>query len=97
MRAWLKDEILIIHYEDLPSYKKGGSVVRNSYFWALKSIACYSGKGRDWEFDRDVWIALARMLLSFRQSGYLADAETLLEFSGDRPIPDTLRSVATWL
>ncbi|MFM2028138.1 MAG: hypothetical protein RLZZ339_2855, partial [Cyanobacteriota bacterium] len=37
MRAIAKDDILYIHHEDVPVYKKGGSVVRNSYFWALKS------------------------------------------------------------
>ena len=97
MRVSLKDEILAIQNEDLPPYKKGGSIVRNSYFWALKSIACYSGKGSDWEYDREVWIALSRMLLSFAQSGYLGDSETILEFSIDTQIPDELRSVSTWL
>ena len=97
MRVSLKDDILAIQNEDLPIYKKGGSIVRNSYFWALKSIACYSGKGCDWEFDREVWIALSRMLLSFAQSGYLGDSETILEFSTDTQIPDELRSVSTWL
>ncbi|MCU0536560.1 MAG: hypothetical protein MUD14_21950 [Hydrococcus sp. Prado102] len=97
MRVSLKDDVLAIQNEDLPAYKKGGSIVRNSYFWALKSIACYSGKGCDWEFDREVWIALSRMLLSFAQSGYLGDSETILEFSTDTQIPDELRSVSTWL
>jgi hypothetical protein len=97
VRVSLKDEILAIHNEDLPIYKKGGSIVRNGYFWALKSIACYSGKGCDWEFDREVWIALSRMLLSFAQSGYLGDSETILEFSTNTQIPDELRSVSTWL
>ena len=45
MKVTLKDDILFIAYQDLPTYKKGGSVVRNSYFWALKSIACYTGRG----------------------------------------------------
>ena len=97
MNAYLKDDILFIKNDDLPSYKKGGSVVRNSYFWALKSISCYSVWGEDWEFDRDVWVALARMLLSFSQSGYLGYSETLLEFSGDTQIPDVFRSVSTLL
>jgi hypothetical protein len=97
VRVSLKDDVLAIQNEDLPAYKKGGSIVRNSYFWALKSIACYSGKGCDWEFDREVWIALSRMLLSFAQSGYLGDSETILEFSTDTQIPDELRSVSTWL
>ncbi len=97
MKAFIKDDILAINFEDLPSYKKGGSIVRNSYFWALKSIACYSGKGRDWEFEQEIWNALARMLLFFAQSGYLGDSETILEFSGDVPIPEALLSVSTWL
>jgi hypothetical protein len=97
MRVELKDNILIVNREDLPEYKKGGSIVRNSYFWALKSIACYASKGSDWEFDREVWIALSRMLLSFAQSGYLGSSETLLEFSEDIQIPEELRSISTWL
>jgi hypothetical protein len=97
MKVCLKDEIIAINYEDLPNYKKGGSIVRNSYFWALKSITCYSAKGCDWEFDRPVWIALSRMLLAFSQSGYLGDSETLLEFPADTQIPEELRSVSTWL
>ncbi|ACK70525.1 conserved hypothetical protein [Gloeothece citriformis PCC 7424] len=97
MRVYFKDEILCIHAEDLPSYKKGGSVVRNSYFWALKSISCYARRGVDWEFDPPVWVALSRMLLSFAESGYLGDSETILEFPIDTQIPDVLRSVSTWL
>lgn len=97
MRVSIQDDILFICYEDLPNYKKGGSIVRNSYFWALKSISCYASRDRDWEFDREIWIALSRMLLSFSQSGYLGDRETILEFSQDTPIPEVLRSVSTWL
>ena len=97
MRATIKDEILCIHSEDIPHYKKGGSVVRNSYFWALKSISCYARRGADWEFDPPVWLALNRMLLAFTESGYLGDAETILEFATDEPIPEALRSVSTWL
>jgi hypothetical protein len=97
MRVTLKDDILIVHHEDVPSYKKGGSIVRNSYFWALKSISCYAPKGGNWEFDRDVWVALARILISFTQSGYLGNAETCLEFPDDVPIPEVLRSVASYL
>jgi hypothetical protein len=97
MKASLKDNILVVHQVDLPMYKKGGSVVRNSYFWALKSISCYSPKGSDWEFDEEVWTALSRMLLFFTQSGYLGYQETILEFSTDTPIPHILRSVSTWL
>ena len=97
MKVRLQDDILFINQEDLPNYKKGGSIVRNSYFWALKSIACYTSRNKDWEFDAEVWIALARMLLSFAQSGYLGARETLLEFDPDTPIPEVLRSVSTWL
>ncbi len=97
MRAYLKDNILFIDQEDLPPYKKGGSIVRNSYFWALKSISCYSRKGCDWEFDAEVWVALCRMLLAFAQSGYLGYSETILEFTEDISIPTVLRSVSTWL
>lgn len=97
MKAYLKDDILFIDREDLPNYKKGGSIVRNSYFWSLKSIACYARKDCDWEFDSDVWLALCRMLLSFAQSGYLGYSETILEFTEDVPIPPVLRSVSTWL
>lgn len=97
MRVTLKDEIIYIDREDLPSYKKGGSIVRNSYFWALKSISCYASRGSDWEFDREVWVALSRMLLSFSTSGYLGYNETILEFSPETQIPEVLRSVSTWL
>ncbi len=97
MKVNLQDDILAISYEDLPQYKKGGSIVRNSYFWALKSIACYSSRGRDWEYDRDVWVALSRMLLAFAESGYLGDLETILEFDETTQIPDQLRSISTWL
>ena len=97
MKVYLEEEILFIDQDDVPSYKKGGSIIRNTYFWALKSIACYSRQGKDWEFDPDVWIALCRMLLSFSQSGYLGDCETLLEFPSDTPIPEVLRPVSTWL
>lgn len=97
MKVNLEDDIITISYEDLPKYKKGGSVVRNSYFWALKSISCYSSRGRDWEYDRDVWVALSRMLLAFAESGYLGDREIILEFDDNTPIPDELRSIATRL
>jgi hypothetical protein len=95
MKVILKDDLIAIDRADLPEYKKGGSVVRNSYFWALKSISCYSGRNCDWEFDREVWVALARMLLLFARSGYLGYSETILEFPDDLPIPEVLRSVAT--
>ena len=97
MRAKIEENILSIAYEDLPPYKKGGSVVRNSYFWALKSIACFTSRNKDWEYDPEVWIALSRMLLSFAESGYLGDRETSLEFSSDTPIPQQLRSVSSYL
>ncbi len=97
MKVSLQDDILFIAREDLPVYKKGGSIVRNSYFWALKSIACYTSRDKDWEFDSEVWVALTRMLLSFARSGYLGDRETSLEFDRDTPIPEVLRSVSTWL
>ena len=97
MKVQLNDNILSINQNDLPPYKKGGSIVRNSYFWALKSIACYTAKNSDWEFDQDVWIALTRMLSCFSLSGYLGSQETILEFTVDTPIPDVLRPVSTWL
>ncbi|MGB5637330.1 MAG: hypothetical protein WBM44_28080 [Waterburya sp.] len=97
MRVKLQNDILLISYEDLPEYKKGGSVVRNSYFWSLKSIACFTPRNKDWEYDREVWIALARMLTSFTESGYLGDRETCLEFPENMPIPDELRAVASYL
>ncbi len=96
MKVCLKNEILVITLADLPAYKKGGSIVRNNYFWALKAIACYAHRDKDWEFDPEVWVALARMLLFFSQSGYLGYSETLLEFPLDGPIPEVFRSVSTW-
>lgn len=96
MRARIADRIIYIHHEDLPEYKKGGSVVRNSYFWALKSIAAHATRQRDWEFDEEVWFALQRMLLSFAESGYLGLRETQLEFSADSEIPPVLRPISTW-
>ena len=32
MRAKIEHEIVFLHHDDVPEYKKGGSVVRNSYF-----------------------------------------------------------------
>ena len=78
-------------------YKKGGSVVRNNYFWALKSISGYSAKGVDWEFEAEFWSAVARMLLFFTNSGYLGYSETILEFPSEAIIPDSLASVSTRL
>lgn len=96
MRVKLQDNILSINHEDLPEYKKGGSIVRNSYFWALKSISCYASRQKDWEYDPEVWVALARMLISFTESGYLGDRETCLEFPQDTPIPDELRAISSY-
>ena len=97
MRAWLVDDtLLVVHGEDVPEYKRKGGVVRNSYFWALKSIAGYAPRNGNWEFESDVWIALKRMLLSFAESGYLGLHETQLEFPLDIAIPDELRAIATW-
>lgn len=88
--------MLILHHEDIPRYKRQGSVVRNSFFWALRSIAGRSDFEKDWEFEAEIWPALARMLLSFSESGYLGLAETTLEFDAEEagPIPALLRSVS---
>ena len=51
MKVWLKENILIIATEDLPPFKKGGSVVRNNYFWALKAISCYARKEQEIAFN----------------------------------------------
>jgi len=96
MRVRIESGILFIHQDDVPQYKKGGSVVRNSYFWALKAIAAHTSRQRDWEYDPDVWVALQRMLLSFAESSYLGLRETQLEFSPDHEIPLVLKPVATW-
>lgn len=97
MRAKIENQVLFLHHEDLPEFKKGGSVVRNSYFWALRSIAGRASRYRDWEYEPEVWLALARMLLSFSESGYLGYRETILEFPlSQGEIPDLLRDVATW-
>ncbi|WP_414528715.1 hypothetical protein [Nodularia chucula] len=97
MRARIENTILLIHHEDLPAFKKGGSVVRNSYFWALRSIAGRATRYRDWEYEPEVWLALTRMLLSFAESGYLGYKETLLEFPLEiGEIPAELRDAATW-
>jgi hypothetical protein len=97
MRAKIEDEIVFLHHEDLPEFKKGGSVVRNSYFWALKSIAGHASRYKDWEYEAEVWLALQRMLMSFTESGYLGLKETILEFPPEQgEIPAVLRPVATW-
>ncbi len=78
-------------------FKKGGPVVRNSYFWALRSIAAQASRHRDWEYEVEVWLALRRMLLSFAESGYLGLRETLLEFPVDQgEIPAVLQPISTW-
>ncbi|MEA5619579.1 hypothetical protein VB711_17280 [Cronbergia sp. UHCC 0137] len=97
MRARIENNLLFIHQEDLPEFKKGGSVVRNSYFWALRSIAGHAGRHRDWEYESEVWLALTRLLLSFAESGYLGYQETVLEFPlSQGAIPDVLRNASTW-
>jgi hypothetical protein len=97
MRAKIEDEVLFLHHEDLPAYKKGGSVVRNSYFWALKSIAGKASRSGDWEYESEVWLALSRMLMSFTESGYLAHRDTILEFPVEQgEIPDVFRLISTW-
>lgn len=97
MRARIENTVLFLHHEDLPEYKKGGSVVRNSYFWALRSIAGRASRYGDWEYEPEVWLALARMLLSFAESRYLGLRETVLEFPVSQgEIPDVLRDVSTW-
>lgn len=97
MRARIENMVLFLSHEDVPSFKKGGSVVRNSYFWALRSIAGKAGRYGDWEYESEVWLALSRMLLSFSESGYLGLKETILEFPlSQGEIPAVLQSVSTW-
>lgn len=96
MRGRVEDQVLFLHQDDVPQYKKKGSVVRNSYFWALRSIAGRSRLGSDWEYESEVWIALQRMLLSFTESGYLGLSETMIEFYPNALIPPILKPVATW-
>ncbi|RUR87011.1 hypothetical protein ACF3DV_10125 [Chlorogloeopsis fritschii PCC 9212] len=96
MRANIENDVLFLHHEDLPEFKKGGSVVRNSYFWALRSIAGKASRYGDWEYESEVWLALARMLMSFTESGYLGFRETVLEFPSCVEIPEVLRDVSTW-
>ena len=96
MRVKIENQILFINQEDVPKYKKSGSVVRNSYFWALKAIAAQANRSRDWEYDDEVWLALQRLLLSFAESNYLGLRETQLEFSANQVIPTVLNPVATW-
>lgn len=97
MRAKIENMVLLLNKEDVPEFKKGGSVVRNSYFWALRSIAGQASRYRDWEYESEVWLALSRMLLSFSESGYLSLKETILEFPRSQlEIPDVLRSISSW-
>lgn len=96
MRTHICDQVLYIHPDDVPSYKKKGSVVRNSYFWALRSIADRARLGQAWEYEQQVWLALTRMLTAFVESGYLSYHETVLEFPPDATIPPLLKPVATW-
>lgn len=97
MKARIENIVLFLKHEDVPEFKKNGSVVRNSYFWALRSIAGQASRYRDWEYESEVWLALSRMLLSFSESGYLSLQETILEFPQSQgEIPDVLRSVSTW-
>ncbi|NJL11278.1 MAG: hypothetical protein HC908_17035 [Calothrix sp. SM1_7_51] len=97
MRARIENGVLLLHHEDVPEFKKGGPVVRNSYFWALRSIAGRSLRYKDWEYEEEVWFALGRMLLSFAESGYLGLRETQLEFPlSQGEIPHEFRYVATW-
>ncbi|GAB4338653.1 MAG: hypothetical protein OHK0047_29000 [Leptolyngbyaceae cyanobacterium] len=96
MRARIEQQILLIHQDDVPQYKKNGLVVRNSYFWALKAIAAQANRFRDWEYDPEVWLALQRTLLAFTESSYLGLRETQLEFPAGYDIPPILKPVATW-
>lgn len=97
MKARIEDSILFLHHEDLPEYKKGGSVVKNSYFWALRSIAGKASRSGDWEYESEVWLALARMLVSFAESRYLGFRDTVLEFPVSQgEIPEVLRDISTW-
>lgn len=97
MKAELTEDLVIIHRDDVPAFKKGGSVVRNSYFWALKAIAGYAPRSGNWEFETEVWLALRRVLLAFQESGYLGLSETQLEFPPHTSeIPDVLKLVSTW-
>jgi hypothetical protein len=97
MKAWIEENILYIDKEDVPQYQKGKSVVRNNYFWALKSISDYARVNAHWEFSDEVWTALSRMLIFFYNSGYLGTQETMLEFSDEAIVPEALRSVVTKL
>jgi hypothetical protein len=96
MRARIDNEVLFLLNQDVPPYKKNGPMVRNSYFWALKSIADRAPFEKEWEFEQSVWLALTRMLTSFAESGYLGLKETQLEFAPEDDIPPVLKPMATW-
>lgn len=96
MRAKLENGVIYLHRDDVPQYKKKGSVVRNTFFWALQSIAGRARFDTDWEFESEVWIALGRMLMHFTESGYLGYSETTLEFPYETEIPSAVKEVATW-
>ncbi|NJR38038.1 MAG: hypothetical protein HC781_03280 [Leptolyngbyaceae cyanobacterium CSU_1_4] len=98
MRARIDNDVLFLHKDDVPSYKKTGSVVRNTYFWTLRSIAGHAPFDRDWEYESEVWLALQRVLISYGESGYLGLRETTLEFTPEPNffIPEVFRSIATW-
>lgn len=96
MRVNIDNEVLFIHKDDVPKYNKQGSIVRNSYFWALRSIAGRANSRYDWEFESEIWLALQRMLISFGESGYLPTREIQLEFAPEtEEIPQVLRLIST--
>ena len=96
MKAKIENDVIFIDKDDLPQFKKQGSVVRNNYFWALKAIAGNTPYGGDWEYESEVWLALRRVLLAFAESGYLGLSETTLEFPNGGEIPIEFRGIATW-
>ncbi len=97
MRARIENDVLYLHQDDVPQYKKKGSIVRNNYFWTLRSIAGRANFNQDWEYESEVWIALRRILLFFTESGYLGLRETTLEFPPEQDaIPEVFRIVGTW-
>ncbi|WP_416672615.1 hypothetical protein [Egbenema bharatensis] len=97
MRARIENEVLYLHQDDVPQYKKKGSIVRNNYFWTLRSIAGRANFNQDWEYESEVWMALRRILLFFTESGYLGLRETTLEFPPEQDmIPEVFRIVGTW-
>jgi hypothetical protein len=97
VRARIENDVLFLHKEDVPRYKKTGSIVRNTYFWTLRAIA---GRAlfEEWEYESEVWLALQRVLISYAESGYLGLSETTLEFlpEPDFYIPEVFRPISTW-